>query len=72
VLAIRLYTHRIKRKSVVLKLKTTFNGNMLLALLDLRIVKLFNMTTGHADQMIVMATLLKLENRLACLKMAAR
>jgi hypothetical protein len=72
VLAIGFDAHGIKRQGVVLKLKTAFSGNVLLTLLDLRIVKLFDMPTGHTNQMVVMATLLKLENRLACLKMAAR
>lgn len=57
---------------MVLKLKTTFSGNALLTFLDLRIVKLFDMTTGHADQMVVMATLLKLKNRFTGLEMTAR
>jgi len=57
---------------MVLKLKTAFSGNVLLTLLNLRIVKLFDMSTGHADKMVVMATLLKLENRFAGLEMTAR
>lgn len=68
-LAIGFDTDRIKRQSVVLKLKTAFSGNALLTLLDLRIVKLFNMPTGHANQVVVMATFLKLEDRFTGLEM---
>jgi len=57
---------------MVLKLKTAFSGNVLLTLLNLRIVKLFDMSTGHADKMVVMATLLKLEDRFTGLEMTAR
>ena len=57
---------------MVLQLKTAFSGDALLTLLDLRIVELFNMATSHTNQMVVMATFLKLKDRLTGLEMTAR
>jgi outer membrane protein assembly factor BamE len=71
-LAIGFDADRVERQGMVLKLKTALSRNVLLTLLNLRIVKFFDMSTGHADQMVVMPTLLKLEDRFTGLEMTAR
>lgn len=51
--------------------KSTILGNALLAFFDLRIVEFLDATTFQTDQVIVVATFLQFENRLAGLKVMA-
>jgi hypothetical protein len=51
--------------------KSSILRDFLLALLDLRIIELFDPTALQANQVIVMPALVELENRLAAFEMMA-
>lgn len=53
---------------MILDLEATVFGHLFLPLLDLRIKELFDMTALHADEVVVMSALIKLEHGLPALK----
>lgn len=70
--AILAHTVPVERERVLGKPESALVGDLPLTILDRRIEKLLDATAVQADQMIVMGSLIELENRLAGLEMATR
>src|SRR6266540_375062 len=69
--AIRLGALGVQLQRVLANRKAAFRGDTHLALLDFGVVELFDAPALHAHQMVVMAALVQLENRLVGLEMVA-
>src|SRR5258708_35460204 len=69
--AIRLGAVGVELQGMLANRKAAFRGDPDLALLDFGVVKLFDAPALHAHEMIVMAALVQLENRLVGLEMVA-
>src|SRR5258707_15805615 len=69
--AIRLGAVGVELQGMLANRKAAFRGDPDLALLDLGVVNLFDAPALHAHEMIVMAALIQLENRLVRLEMVA-
>jgi hypothetical protein len=59
----------VNRQRVISDLEAAFESNLVLALLDFRIVKLFHAAAIQANQMVMMRAFIQLENRLSGLEM---
>ena len=70
--AVGLAAVAVQRKRVSAQFEAVLFGDFVLALLDLAVVELLDPAALQADQVVVVATLVQLENRLAGLEMLAR
>src|SRR5438552_16520158 len=67
--AMRLGALGVQLQRMLANRKAAFRGDTNLALLDLGVVELFDAAALHAHEVIVMAALVQLENRLVGLEM---
>jgi hypothetical protein len=64
-----LGTVAIQREGMLGDMEAAFSRDLLLALLDFRVIELFDLAAFKADQVVVMRAFIQFENRLARLEM---